>query len=260
MKKVDNVIAKSHKATKALIKILLAIGIISLLIGAISIPTQYLMFRTYANEPDKRDYYGNYYAYTGTEIITIKLLENNICVFIINGDSTEEVLEFNYRYLPASKSRLSTLSILPSIEIYQKIYGLEFRVFTLKVFSKNPYIFMLLEAPVFFTQEELTFEKVMQDPKDYYGDYVCGDKSIGIRKTGDFFFREYRNEEIYKTTIYTHEYRNKSWVKIKFPGMKKCEGALIIDNEKNSSYKVVFIIDENTLIFENQIYHKEQKK
>lgn len=257
MQNVDKVSIKKQKITKNLLIILLVMGIISILLGIASLPTQFVMLKNYVNKPDPKDYYGKYYAFTGLEIVTLVLNEDNTCGLSIDDGIENQYNKFEYRYLTSSQSKNKHLSIFPSIEIYQKAYGKEFTVLTFIVLTKDPYRFFLLEAPSFFTEEELTFENIMKDPKNFYGDFVCGNKSISVRKTGDVFLREYRKGNLIIFSSYTYKYMNENWVKIKFPGMKKCKGALIIKSTESSIKKVVFIINEETLYFEGETYYKE---
>lgn len=121
---------------------------------------------------DPQDYYGSYYAEKDFVIYQIDIHKSNAIITI--SDSTQQIQEsFSYQYADATYAKETFDKECAVIILYSESLSNINNLFWLSQDAATGYTLVDKNQGIQFTKRPITFENLMNDPKNYYGTYYA---------------------------------------------------------------------------------------
>lgn len=196
---------------------------------------------------DPKDYYGSYYAEKDFVIYQIDITQSN--VVIAASDSSDRVQEvLFYQYADAKYAKDTFDKECAVIIVYSGSLSNIKTLLWLSGNAENGYTFVDENEKNTFTKTPVTFDQLMNDPKDYYGvyytskDYVVSKVDISATKititTGSVMVDD-------KVEEYQYKYYCAEYALIKY--QKACD-VIVAHNEGSDTMRLFWIEKENNTI------------
>lgn len=198
---------------------------------------------------DPKNYYGTYYFNEGnTNLIKVEIFQNGQANVTDNyGINTPFVSSYSYEYVSReyaySKLQNDTYQGFDSVFIYTTPD--KNQVLPLWVVDKTPneyrFLYGLSGRTIGYgSTTVLTFQSIMNDPKDYFGTYVYGASSLIVKsdETIDLIEGTRKSYQYrYVTNVFLRRYFSQS----------NYNEALVVFEPNASSYLIFGIINNNTI-------------
>ena len=202
----------------------------------------------YLESNDPKDYYGTYYFVNQNQIVSVDISSSSCQLTFDNIIGEDQTSSCSYEYKSANTHDAvdDKYEDCDAIIIYTSSDKSEGLVLWVVGHENESYKFETNEG-IAVTSEQITFDEITNDPKNYYGTYRYNDFYVTINEDGSSAM--YLGND---TKTYSFIYMTKELVQASIEGNYSNNAIVLYSNDPSEGYYVFQIQDDNTLILANQ--------
>ena len=217
----------------------------SLSSDSISFTTTPVTFESLMNDP--KDYYGTYYSNINYTIDKISITETGAEISKSNAIIESDAKSYKYIFLCAEYAKTKYGVNAAALVIYENDIHNAVKV----LYFSDDDSFVTKDGYKYST-EELTIDKMTDDPKNYYGDYVYSEgNSVTVNEDGTAVFS--LNGE---ATKYEYFYANTGWLLAHMN--QNLKDSLVLHNNSENNLQIFTFIEDGNLVYGGEYIFEKQ--
>ena len=194
------------------------------------------------NEP--KNYYGTYYASKDYVVDKVEISASKIVVTTSTAMADAIKAEFNYVYYPAKYASMKYQKECDVLVAYKDSPDSAERLFWIEETNGN--IGLLGNNNLSYGKDEITFESLVGDPKNYYGNYAFNpNNTLELANTSKAVFAING-----VSGSYNYFYADRAWLNLYTT--VDYEAALVLYNAENNQMHIFRVLENGNLVYGDQ--------